>query len=333
MLRAPAHTGVAPPDGIATETFVNILVLGKGKSGTTVIGKTIEHSMPGSRFHMEPKTVGYLEGLKPDPGGHVVKLLYDAWHNRPRMLLGIVSGETPIQFDRIVVIVRDPRDLMISEALYRPFNIARAGRNTSSWDPFLEALQRKEADPASVSFSSIVETFNAIAPNARVTLGQGTGATYYRWIRRLRDRSEKLNVHVLRYEDFMRGEMQNLEQFLGFPLSENRDVGEWNRTLRSGAYDNWRRWFTAADVEELKPQLQSTLNEWGYGDDWELDPSPTISTEEASGYVQRIIEEAEARPSHRRRRMDAEAGSQRPAKRKKIRPRGADEARADNTSA
>lgn len=56
---------------------MNVLVFGQGKSGTTVIAKTIQHSLPGAVFLMEPKTEQTL--TRPGARHTVVKILYGQW--------------------------------------------------------------------------------------------------------------------------------------------------------------------------------------------------------------------------------------------------------------
>jgi len=43
------------------ETGGNILLVGKAKTGTTVISKAIQHSIPGATYYLEPKSMEYFE--------------------------------------------------------------------------------------------------------------------------------------------------------------------------------------------------------------------------------------------------------------------------------
>ncbi len=271
---------------------MNVLVIGKGKSGTTVISKTIQHSLPGSCFHMEPKEVGYFERIQPHPQGDVIKILFDPWMRRLRLLNGIVHGETGCRFDKIVAIIRDPRDVLISETLYRPFNVLRRVSGRDAFTPMIELLREKEADPRAVSFAEIIDCSDRICP--KIEIVRGAGGQYLHWLSQLiRGKSKDVPLHVLRYEDFIADRTADLSDFLGVPLSDERDVGKFQRTRRSAASDNWRRWFTSADIARFKPLLQPMIEQWGFTTEWDLDPSPSIAAAEGSTYVERLLDEAE----------------------------------------
>ena len=99
----------------------NVLVMGKAKTGTTVISKTIQKSLPGEvEYHLEPRKTDFFASAKllQRDCSHVVKVLFEHWGNRPNLRYAIVYGETGVAFEKVVFIVRDLRDELISRLLY-----------------------------------------------------------------------------------------------------------------------------------------------------------------------------------------------------------------------
>tara|TARA_R110000787_G_scaffold12074_14_gene39270 strand:- start:9012 stop:9839 length:828 start_codon:yes stop_codon:yes gene_type:complete len=265
---------------------VNVLIIGRGKSGTTVISKTIQHSMPGSSYHLEPSNIGYFESVPPNPAGHVAKLLFDSWVRRPRLLSAVINGEMPLKFQKKVFIVRDPRDVLISETLYCVYNAAVAGADKAALDDLNELLRAKAADPLQVGFGEIFDRVERLFAPMKIRAVE-IYLRYAQWLEKTRDQG-----FVIRYEDFMAGQLQDLSRYLRIgPLSDNRDVGkELVRTRRSEACDNWKRWLTPADVERFQPEVRRVMRLLGYKD-WALDPEPVITPAESFEYVSRIFAE------------------------------------------
>src|SRR5438105_13573466 len=104
---------------------MKVLVFGQGRTGTTVIAKTIQHSLPGASFLMEPKTEQSL--LRARASSQVAKILHGQWRENLPGLSRILRNESPIQFDKIVKTIRDPRDQAISFLLYNYYELARDG--------------------------------------------------------------------------------------------------------------------------------------------------------------------------------------------------------------
>lgn len=122
---------------------MNVLVFGQGKSGTTVIAKTIQHSLPGAVFLMEPKTEAAL--TRPGAAHMVVKILQGQWQKNLPGLTTVLRNESSARFDRIVKIIRDPRDQAISSFLYNFFSFAQPGGATEEQlDEVIALVRAKE---------------------------------------------------------------------------------------------------------------------------------------------------------------------------------------------
>jgi len=271
---------------------MNILVFGQGKMGTTVIAKTIQHSLPGSRFLMEPKSEEALSGR--DGQDHVVKILQGYWQENLPGLTRVLRNESTMRFDRIVKMIRDPRDQAISLLLYQFFGLARSGRaSDKQLQELIEIVQAKERSPSSLSFTAFCAELNRLFEWSDFTSiwlmresGRVANRAYWEYLH-----AEGGEGYLARYEEFVRGELRELESYLGLKLSPNRDVGEFSRTRRSASWGNWREFFTAEDVAVLRPVIGATIKEMGYPD-WELKPVERLNPKHFSGYLVRLIEEA-----------------------------------------
>ena len=117
---------------------MNVLVVGKAKTGTTVISKAIHQALPGARYHLEPKAASYFEEHGGGGGSDIVKIIFEHWGGRPADRDALVDNRLAMRFDRRVFIVRDPRDEAISRLLYLAYPwMAKhgAGRRTGSGMP------------------------------------------------------------------------------------------------------------------------------------------------------------------------------------------------------
>lgn len=268
---------------------MNILVMGRAKTGTTVISKTIENSLKGtSNYCLEPKDIAYFfdQSNFPQADNHIVKIIFEHWNSTPRFRNGLLHNESPIKFDRVVNIVRDPRDEHISRLLYiiKPWVDAN-GLDQDKTEQWIAALEKKEQNPGSLSFLDMVLTFDDIFKTRMFNqLMHPIEHSNYLEVLKV----NQAQSFVIRYEDFMTGQLDELQQYLGFEISENRSVGDLTRTLRTAGYDNWKSYFTEHDVQQLQPLYTPVLQSMGY-EDWNLVSEPQVLSESNSGYVKRLV--------------------------------------------
>lgn len=270
---------------------MNVLIMGRAKTGTTVISKTIQNSLPGTtHYSLEPKNIGFFYQPEhfPDTDHQVVKIIFEHWDTAPRCRMGLIHNESPLSFDKQVCIVRDPRDELLSRLMYfiKPWKDAN-GLVEEKNQRWFAALEKKEQDPGSASFFDMVSTLDSIYnSNMRAAvLNEKIVQHYYRVLDNIQQ-----PVHILKYEDFMRGNLSELENYLGFKLSNNRDVGSLGRTRRSESFNNWKQFYTPADIDLLKPVYSSILEKMGY-DDWNLEQADSLNPENFSRYAERLATE------------------------------------------
>ena len=271
---------------------MNVLVFGQGKSGTTVVAKTIQHSLPGAGFLMEPKSEEEIARKRARP--LVTKILYGQWKEDLPGLTRMLRNEGATRFDRIVKMLRDPRDQAISSFLYNFYNITRSGRaSEEQLQEMIGLVRAKEENPQALSFGRLCGEMNCVMRWKGYSIAwlltespSAANRAYWEFLASLgRD------GFLLRYEDFMRGELRALESYLGLELSRRREVDEYERTRRSAAAGNWREFFTPEDVEVLRPLIGAALGEMGY-EDWELRPVSHLNPAHFSEYLLRLVREA-----------------------------------------
>jgi len=270
---------------------MNILIVGKAKTGTTIISKSIEKSMPGPKpvYYLEPKTEAEFEPVVSDRAeSKVVKIIFEHWADEPDLRRRLERREGDVVFDKVVYIVRDIRDEMISRLLYVVFPLTRKGNATRAQHKrWIAALKAKERQPAAISFLDLCERFATVfgtdflkgflANEAQATLD------YLDVVE-----SSPYDKCVIKYEDFIAGSLDGLGACLGFPVAIATELDGLDRTRRSQAFDNWKSVFTPADVDFFREALGPQLEKSGYTD-WALVPAGRLSPEHYSGYVTRLI--------------------------------------------
>lgn len=260
---------------------MNILVIGKGKTGTTVISKTLQSSLVDASCHLEPQRIRFFDMEYPAMESYVVKLLFNHWQTRPHLRDAIFFDETRLKFDKKIVIIRDPRDELISRLFFIARPLAAQGADREKMERWIDFLRHKESNPQAVSVHEMMAELNRIF-GTRMEPKPRDNMAYLKWVQSMGER-----VFVLKYEDFMLGKIDGLSHYIGMPLSDNRDVGELAYTQRSSDIFNWKRMFTEDDVSKLQPVYADLLEQAGYTD-WELGPQTSLDPASGSEYVRRI---------------------------------------------
>ncbi len=242
--------------------MARILVAGLAKSATTALWSRIANSYPW-RYHK------YFEGN------------YTGQNKKNMICKQLIGRNFDLSrfehFDKIIWIVRDPRDRLISYVLYRVFDFGYDD------DVFLRELltllRQKETDPDSVSLMELARIMDLHANlesaffknDADIPKDQGI---------------------ILTYEDFVDGRLEAVEEYLNRTLHGTSDVPKkLSRVARTTAYGFWRDWFTAADVDFYKPLFLSFMERYGYDDDWTMNEPKRVEPSTCSEYVLRLANE------------------------------------------
>lgn len=195
----------------------------------------------------------------------VIKILFDHWRDRPRLLNSIIHDESQCGYGKPLFIVRDPRAQLVSRLLYVAYHFknkpAVTVEDKNNWLSFFE---RKETDK-SYSLMQLVtdlkDRFQVNVMDGAVAISEG----YARTISNL----GKLSCPIVRYENFMINEHQNDFNDTEFQnlLSEGpKEVSkDLSRTRRTGGLDDWTSFLSdQADLDFLNDQFKGCLEAWRY---------------------------------------------------------------------
>jgi hypothetical protein len=253
----------------------SILIAGLAKSGTTALFYKIREVMPSDTLCLfEPKSFdsAAAEGRK----AVLAKVL----------LMG-AEPEAFSHFNKKILIVRDPRDRMVSSALYRAFNSPEFCRDEDKVKKLVDLLKRKEASPRSVPTLELIRMGDRLTGDPHLPRVENA-------LKRLVSfRKAHPDFFLFRYENLVRANFDELSRYLGWSLSNEKPVvaTEVKRVARKQDSGDWQDWFIPEDVEYFRPLLDPYMRELGYDDEWELAENPRITPEYSSAYVMQIVKE------------------------------------------
>jgi hypothetical protein len=267
----------------------HILILGPSKTGTTGLYSAVKRGLSDAgiraRTLFEPPSPDLIDNLhRYAPSVPVMaKVTMDKLdHVVPD--LGV--------FDRRVMTVRDPRDVVISALLFRPLTVGAIQRaKESSIQRFIAALEEKEADPSSHSVRSLFALAQRLGIGRRPYPGMAT----------IMDRQRALldsgTVHVMRYERFVQGDLDDLSKFLGFDVVNTAalDSGWIGHITRSQSHGEFTRWFRDDDLSYFNGLFDKYLRAFDYELDVPLASESKIDPATSSEYVRRRYFERRAK--------------------------------------
>lgn len=273
---------------------MKIVIYGVGKSGTSALFYKVKNSLPSPTIALfEPSSFGLRDRVR-----HGLRAAIRG-HFRPNVIAKVLPCDPrPVRvrdfdgFDRQVLLVRDPRDVLISSMLYRSYHAAGFDRDDLAME-FLELLRRKEAAPQAVPLIDVIQA----SERQLQTTSQPWAKRYAAQAveRPLAFHASRPRLPVFHYEQMIDGQFEPLEDILGFPLKGSHTVPPaLERVVRTKARGTWRNWFTPSDVDAIRPILQPYLDRYYPKADWDLDSAPRIDSNHGSRYVVRLINERRA---------------------------------------
>jgi hypothetical protein len=188
-------------------------------------------------------------------------------------------------FEKRIMIVRDPRDNLVSRILFRPGGSQAFRRDETNVAAFTQALRRKEADPRSISLLALIELFGQLTGEdwlPRFTMLTGLALDFHH---------DNGDFIVYKYEDLVAGNYAAIKDYLGIvlPVGEADVTPQYEYVERTKAARDWQNWFTAEDVAFFRPHLAPYMRAYGYPDDWTLAAEPCIRPEHGSDYVRHSV--------------------------------------------
>ena len=253
---------------------MRVLIVGEGKSGTTALLRSISAALDDPVELFEPLEMT-TDDLTPD--SLVIKKLLLNWKRAERKLLD--------RFDKRVLIVRDPRDRLISQLLYDAYNKAEL-LDAEQREKWLYLLRRKSRNPNGISLMHLINAWWRMSRTALISHHVRATDRSSAFQRRFGN-----DFHVLRYEDYVDGNFDAINDYLGVELSRGEVKGSETRVARSGTHGEWRAWLTPSDVEVLRPMTHDWLKNAGYDfRDWDLIEPDALDTATTVDYVQSLFD-------------------------------------------
>lgn len=233
------------------------LVLGMAKTGTSALFESIRRQLPDeTEIFFEPSRPSDWAALKTATGVVLAKALL-----RPYLQSGIGAA----LFDRVVILVRDPRDQLLSRLLYWAAQFSK--HNQDARPAVLEALARKERNPDTVGFFELFDTIAAL---------DGHSSFFPRpylpeFADRLADAIQTFPAighgHLCKYEDLVDGRITDLRAYLGLEIEAAVTLPPaLIRVERSRGHGEWKEWFLPGDLERLRPVIGPYMARFGYAD-------------------------------------------------------------------
>jgi len=263
----------------AEDLLRHTVIVGSSKTGTTGLFSTVRDGLARSGESTyslyerhDRRTYEYLDLYAPNRLV-VAKLLVT---NRS------FNWRVAADFQRRVLMVRDPRDTLISAMLFFPSLAVAKGVTERKLDRFTRLVRRKESDPRSISVRELLD--EAYTLRSR---GVDEPTAYSSRFRRTMAYDNRVESFLVRYESFVDRDLADLEEHLGFELGSDKSDAGHSHIMRTGSYGGWRDWFVPSDVDFFRPLLHDYMSRYGYEDTWDLAPEPAIRSEDASGYVKR----------------------------------------------
>jgi hypothetical protein len=281
-------------------TFSKIAIFGQFKSGTTACFLKIRDSLniqprelfeepeyiPETKDKLKPVLAKVI--IPPNPFVYASDnyLKYPIEYFIEKAELGLKSFEN---FDKKILLIRDPRDWLVSGMLFLPQENKEIYRDDEATGKILELIRKKELSPKSVT---LLEIFDKILPSTDQTVEETITKIIFEKHNYIFSFEKGLNNYFRwNYEDMIDNKNKAVERYLGFKLIKDAIPDErFAHVPRTRSYGNWRDWFTPKDVVFFKPLMSEFINRYKYNQEWKLNSSPQINPEHASKYIKRTIQ-------------------------------------------
>jgi hypothetical protein len=259
---------------------MKILILGTGKTGTTVMVYKVAGGLPNCHAFSgghPGKHIGDYENA-------VYKYTYEERKGKSfQVLQEHLSNE---HYDRKIWMARDPRDAAVSRMLYR-WHKGFKGKK-KQYEAHLDLVLKKEKDPRALPFVEICRyTGQTGWPLTREQVIEEELHRYQQMVKFVKDLGDEW--FLLSFEKMVENDFGALNNYLGFEVQADATVPNISgkaKVIRKKSTGDWRHWFTEEDVELFKPAFLPYMELIGYDlADWAPNPNPSIEPEYSSEYM------------------------------------------------
>jgi len=202
--------------------------------------------------------------------------------------------------DKKILIIRDPRDNIISELLYYGGYHVTWSKPYRDRKKAVALLKEKEAHNQGVS---VIKLFEILCDRDKEALSHYMRERYENVIKFMERYPE---AHIVKYEDMLQNSIDNLEDYLGFALTQQTEIGTAHEyVIRKKTGGDWKNWFTAEDIIFFKPILERYMDTFDYTPDWTPHAKPSILPEHSSEYFENLVKKKRnaQKPKHSIKRL------------------------------
>jgi len=266
---------------------MKVLILGTGKTGTTVMVYKVAGGLPNCHAFSGGRPGKYVG----DYENAVYKHTYE--ERKGKSFEVFQEHLEKEHYDRKIWMARDPRDAAVSRMLYR-WHKGFTG-NKKQYQTHLDLVLKKEKDPQSIPFFEICRyTGHGDWPRTSDQVIEEEEYRYQQMIKFVKSLGS--DWFLFTFEDMVANEFGKLNNYLGFEVRADATVPSTSgkaKVIRKRATGDWRDWFTAEDVELFKPAFSPYMELIGYDcTDWAPSKDPVIEPEYSSLYMQRLPRKA-----------------------------------------
>jgi len=249
-----------------------IIIYGQAKSGSTALYYKIKNSINENCFCLFEPEEKELKNLNEIKKTVLIKSLDGKLRHYFK------------NFDKKILITRDPRDRIISSLLY--IGGYHKSREQEEQDN-IKILEQKESYPGSISLIELFKNLYSISEEEIIDYWK----SYLDHI--LNFKRKNKDCFIIKYEDLIKNDIKELEEYLGFKLVKEVKIDKnLSRVIRTKSSGSWRNWLTKEDIRLLKPIVKEYMQEFNYDfDDWKLNNPQTINPEHCSHYFKRVLKE------------------------------------------
>lgn len=248
------------------------LIIGQGKTGSSALFYAIVEQLEDCKATFEPRPI---EPEHLEAENVVIKKLIEYLNEDEEKLFDV--------FDKRIQLVRDPRDSIISRLLYTVWD-RKFAYDDEKLEVFLNAVRQKEEEPRSIGVKELYDLMDRLDGTAIIESVKLLNTKSLGFLRKHGDA-----FYLFHYEDFIRGNLDGLREYLGLNISNDVKVAEtFQRVTRKKGFGDWKDWFTESDVDFFRKEFFEISAAFDYNVDWELNEEPVIEPEYASLYVQRM---------------------------------------------
>ncbi len=254
---------------------MKVLIAGQAKTGTTALLFALKLALGIEHVVSEPERLGFE-----DKYDDLIVKYFDRGRDREHIH----------KYDKIVIVVRNGYDTLISQALFQPraHLHRKPDREVRRYVRKVAAVREGRAGLLELTdcFQAMtgIDLVNAVAAreNHLISLAALTAGKSV----------------VLKYEDFVGGKLSDVERYFGTAITPARDLtlpANLSYVSRAGRAENWQGWLSEGDMDALEPRFAAFHDVFGYRFDRQLLRTVKIDRSEGEDYVWRTI-------SQRRRR-------------------------------